>query len=56
MPNGALKTLFVDEQVTRFDKIQRGDVVKTTYSEAVSVKLRKTKIAAGGEGRGVADP
>jgi|OpeIllAssembly_1097287.scaffolds.fasta_scaffold82841_2 hypothetical protein len=47
MPNGALKTLVVDEQVTRFDKIQLGDVVKTTYSEAVSVRLRKTKIEPG---------
>jgi hypothetical protein len=43
MPNGALITLVVDEQVTRFDKIRRGDVVRTTYSEAVSVKLRKTR-------------
>lgn len=43
MPNGSLITLVVDEQVTRFDKIQRGDVVRTTYSEAVSVKLRKTR-------------
>jgi len=47
MPNGSLQTLVVDEQVTRFDKIQRGDVVKTTYSEAVSVRLRKTKIEPG---------
>jgi hypothetical protein len=47
MPNGSLKTLYVDELVSRFDKIQPGDVVKTTYSEAVTVKLRKTKIKPG---------
>jgi hypothetical protein len=47
MANGSLKTLFVDELVKRFDKIQPGDVVKTTYSEAIAVKLRKTKIKPG---------
>ena len=47
MPNGALKTLYVDELVKRFDKIRIGDVVKASYTNAVSVKLRKTKIEPG---------
>jgi len=47
MPNGSLKTLYVDELVKRFDKIQIGDLVKATYTNAVSVKLRKTKIEPG---------
>ncbi len=47
MPNGALKTFVIDERVKRFDKIQPGDVVNMTYSEAVTVKLRKTKIKPG---------
>jgi len=47
MSNGSLKTVIVDERVKRFDTIKPGDMVKTTYREAVSVMLRKTKIKPG---------
>lgn len=44
MPNGALKTFVIDKSVKRFDHIKPNDVIKTTYTEAVTVKLRKVKI------------
>ena len=47
MPNGALKTFIVDEQVKRFETILPGDIVRTTYSDSITVALRKTKIEPG---------
>jgi len=47
MPNGALKTFVVDEQVKRFATILPGDIVRTTYSDSITVALRKTKIEPG---------
>jgi len=47
MPNGTLKTFIVDEQVKRFETILPGDIVRTTYSDSITVSLRKTKIKPG---------
>ena len=33
MPDGSLQTFVVDDGVKRFDKVQRGDVVKATYNQ-----------------------
>jgi len=43
MADGRERTFVVDKKVTKFDQVKVGDVVKASYREAISVKLKKTK-------------
>ncbi|BCS54177.1 hypothetical protein [Geobacter sp. SVR] len=43
LPDGKERTLTLERSVTTLDRVKPGDLVKATYQEAITVKLRKTK-------------
>jgi len=43
MADGKLQEFVLDKRVKKLDKVEVGDVVKASYKEAVTVRLKKTK-------------
>ena len=47
MPDGKDRTFVIDRKVRKLDQVKVGDVVSARYREAVTVRLKKTKVAPG---------
>lgn len=43
MSDGNLQEFVLDKRVKKLDKVEVGDVVKASYKEAITVRLKKTK-------------
>lgn len=44
LADGTLHELVVDNKVKKLDKVEVGDTVKVNYQEAITVRLKKTKV------------
>lgn len=44
LADGSLRELVVDNRVKKLDKVEVGDTVKVNYKEAITVRLKKTRV------------